>query len=54
MSSCVLSHDKMFDRVLRATSLFFEQNPSGRILNRFSSDMDNMDLMLPIFGKITI
>jgi ATP-binding cassette, subfamily C (CFTR/MRP), member 4 len=41
----------MFDRVLRATPLFFEQNPSGRILNRFSSDMDNIDLMLPVYGS---
>jgi ABC-type multidrug transport system fused ATPase/permease subunit len=32
-------HNKVFARVLRATVRFFEANPTGRILNRFSKDM---------------
>ena len=27
--------------------LFFESNPQGRILNRFSNDLDKLDALLP-------
>ena len=40
-------HDKMFDKILRAKPRFFDVNPSGRILNRFSKDMGSMDEVLP-------
>lgn len=40
-------HDKMFARMLAATMRFFDTNPSGRILNRFSRDMGVIDEMLP-------
>jgi len=33
----------MIRGVVSAKSLFFDSNPSGRILNRFSSDTDTMD-----------
>ena len=32
-------HDAMFFGVTRASMFFFNTNPSGRILNRFSKDM---------------
>jgi ABC-type multidrug transport system fused ATPase/permease subunit len=40
-------HNHMFGQVLAAPLTFFETNPLGRILNRFASDMDSIDTMLP-------
>ncbi|KAJ8933694.1 hypothetical protein NQ314_013860 [Rhamnusium bicolor] len=40
-------HDVMFNSVIRATMRFFDTNPSGRILNRFSKDMGAIDELLP-------
>lgn len=34
--------------VIKSPIRFFDQNPSGRILNRFSKDMAQMDELLPI------
>nr|QLH55672.1 mutant ABCC2_R1 protein [Plutella xylostella] len=40
-------HDLMFRNLIRATMRFFDTNPSGRVLNRFSKDMGGMDELLP-------
>uniref|UniRef100_A0A2C9GW86 Uncharacterized protein n=1 Tax=Anopheles farauti TaxID=69004 RepID=A0A2C9GW86_9DIPT len=40
-------HDRMFGRILSAPMRFFDTNPSGRILNRFSKDMGAIDELLP-------
>ncbi|XP_022899785.2 ATP-binding cassette sub-family C member 4-like isoform X1 [Onthophagus taurus] len=40
-------HDWMFSNLLQATMRFFDTNPSGRILNRFSKDMGAIDETLP-------
>ena len=40
-------HDKMVVAILQATALFFDSNPVGRILNRFSKDIGCLDEMLP-------
>lgn len=40
-------HNLMYHGVTRATMYFFNTNPSGRILNRFSKDMGQIDEMLP-------
>lgn len=40
-------HDSMFDNIIKATMRFFETNPSGRILNRFSKDIGGIDELLP-------
>lgn len=40
-------HDSMFGGIIRATMYFFSSNPSGRILNRFSKDMGQIDEILP-------
>lgn len=40
-------HNKMFGSILHATMRFFDTNPSGRILNRFSKDMGAIDEFLP-------
>lgn len=40
-------HNNMFKHILLATMRFFDTNPSGRILNRFSKDMGAVDELLP-------
>ncbi|KAL7557087.1 hypothetical protein ACA910_009910 [Epithemia clementina (nom. ined.)] len=40
-------HDRMAEAVLRAKIEFFDTNPLGRILNRFSADIGITDDMLP-------
>ncbi|XP_066998976.2 ATP-binding cassette sub-family C member 4 isoform X2 [Anabrus simplex] len=40
-------HSKMFSAILRAKMRFFDTNPSGTILNRFSRDVGAMDEQLP-------
>lgn len=40
-------HNTMFSNLLQATMRFFDVNPSGRILTRFSKDMGQIDETLP-------
>ena len=40
-------HDQMTKVVMKAPVLFFDTNPVGRILNRFSKDISCMDDILP-------
>ncbi|XP_050359927.1 ATP-binding cassette sub-family C member 4-like [Nymphalis io] len=47
MRSSIKLHNQMFSNILSATMRFFDTNPSGRILNRFSKDMGVVDEMLP-------
>uniref|UniRef100_A0A8U7M4T4 Cystic fibrosis transmembrane conductance regulator n=1 Tax=Corvus moneduloides TaxID=1196302 RepID=A0A8U7M4T4_CORMO len=41
-------HNKMFQSILKAPVLFFDRNPIGRILNRFSKDIGHLDDLLPL------
>ncbi|XP_059156862.1 ATP-binding cassette sub-family C member 4-like isoform X7 [Physella acuta] len=41
-------HNMMFTRILRSPISFFDTNPVGRILNRFSKDIGHMDDLLPV------
>ncbi|CAH2068608.1 unnamed protein product, partial [Iphiclides podalirius] len=47
MRSSIRLHNLMFSNILSATMRFFDTNPSGRILNRFSKDMGVVDEILP-------
>ncbi|KAI2473959.1 Putative multidrug resistance-associated protein lethal(2)03659-like [Diabrotica virgifera virgifera] len=40
-------HDLMFSNIINATMNFFDNIPSGRILNRFSKDLGTVDEYLP-------
>ncbi|VVC94160.1 unnamed protein product [Leptidea sinapis] len=40
-------HNNMFKNLISALMRFFDTNPSGRVLNRFSKDMGSMDELLP-------
>jgi len=39
-------HDRMIFSVLRGKMLFFDRNPLGRILNRFTRDLEYIDVVL--------
>ncbi|XP_056634781.1 putative uncharacterized protein DDB_G0282133 [Diorhabda sublineata] len=49
--SCTMAsenlHSTMFNKLLKAPMRFFDTNPSGRILNRFSKDIGCIDEILP-------
>lgn len=47
MKSSTKLHNTMFRGITRASMYFFNTNPSGRILNRFSKDMGQIDEILP-------
>ena len=40
-------HNRMLASVLRAPVRFFDTNPVGRVLNRFSNDTGSLDNLLP-------
>ena len=40
-------HDLIFRAITRTAMLFFNTNPSGRILNRFSKDIRTLDVDVP-------
>ncbi|XP_043465525.1 ATP-binding cassette sub-family C member 4-like [Leptopilina heterotoma] len=40
-------HDMVFSALIRTGMRFFDTNPSGRILNRFSKDLGGIDELLP-------
>ncbi|XP_022093433.1 multidrug resistance-associated protein 5-like [Acanthaster planci] len=41
-------HDTVFLKVFRSPMSFFDTTPTGRILNRFSKDLDEIDTLLPM------
>ncbi|NXD78404.1 MRP7 protein, partial [Halcyon senegalensis] len=45
-------HSRLLQRVLKATVTFFDTTPTGRILNRFSSDLYCVDDSLPFILNI--
>ncbi|XP_072021819.1 LOW QUALITY PROTEIN: ATP-binding cassette sub-family C member 5-like [Amphiura filiformis] len=49
LSATTHLHDEVFKKVVSCPMSFFDTTPSGRILNRFSKDMDEVDVRLPFF-----
>lgn len=45
--SAQMMHEVLLTNVLRMPGFFFDTNPLGRILNRFSKDVDTIDNTLP-------
>ena len=54
LRSSELLHDKTVVVLLKAPVLFFDSNPVGRILNRFSKDVGCTDELLPLQFLSTI
>lgn len=48
LSASTRLHNAMFGKIVFSPMLFFNTNPSGRILNRFSKDIGSLDETLPI------
>ncbi|KAJ8983672.1 hypothetical protein NQ317_003459 [Molorchus minor] len=48
MTASTRLHNTMFYKIVYATMRFFNTNPPGRILNRFSKDIGGIDETLPI------
>eukprot|EP00057_Strongylocentrotus_purpuratus_P027802 XP_011682276.1 PREDICTED: multidrug resistance-associated protein 5 [Strongylocentrotus purpuratus] len=54
MRSSSTLHNRLFERVVRSPMRFFDTTPTGHILNRFSKDMDEVDVMLPVNVDIAV
>ncbi|KAK3912845.1 Canalicular multispecific organic anion transporter 2 [Frankliniella fusca] len=48
IASSMELHNGMFRRILKCPMSFFDMTPIGRILNRFTKDIDNVDNVLPL------
>lgn len=46
-------HNKMAYSIMRAKVIFFDSNPIGRILTRFSKEMALMDMVFPVLMTLT-
>ena len=44
----------MTEKVLRAKILFFDSNPIGRIITRFSKDIAVFDMVIPVLAVFVI
>ena len=47
MRAAARMHNAMVDKILRAPLRFYDRTPEGRILNRFSNDIQRVDGELP-------
>ncbi|NWU26130.1 MRP7 protein, partial [Dyaphorophyia castanea] len=52
LRAAAVIHNRLLQRVLKATVTFFDTTPTGRILNRFSSDLYCVDSSLPFILNI--
>ncbi|CAG0907104.1 unnamed protein product, partial [Darwinula stevensoni] len=51
LRSSVRLHHRMFRAVIRTSIKFFDDNPIGRVLNRFSKDCGTLDELLPLIAN---
>ncbi|XP_060080895.1 ATP-binding cassette sub-family C member 5-like [Ylistrum balloti] len=54
MRSTRLLHNRALANIMKAPMSFFDANPAGRILNRFSQDLDESDVFLPIYIDVLL
>ena len=51
MNSAKVLHSSLLETVLKSKMKFFESTPLGRIINRFSKDIDAVETIIPISFK---
>uniref|UniRef100_A0A8C6AIQ6 ATP binding cassette subfamily C member 12 n=1 Tax=Monodon monoceros TaxID=40151 RepID=A0A8C6AIQ6_MONMO len=44
-------HDRVFDKILESPMSLFDRTPSGRLMNRFSEDTNELDVRLPFHAE---
>ncbi|KAJ8782567.1 hypothetical protein J1605_000546 [Eschrichtius robustus] len=44
-------HDRVFDKILESPMSFFDRTPAGRLMNRCSEDMEELDVRLPFYAE---
>ncbi|XP_076427902.1 ATP-binding cassette sub-family C member 12 isoform X5 [Peromyscus maniculatus bairdii] len=44
-------HNRVFNKIVRSPMSFFDTTPTGRLMNRFSKDMDELDMRLPFHAE---
>ncbi|GAB1293435.1 ATP-binding cassette sub-family C member 12 [Apodemus speciosus] len=44
-------HNRVFSKIVRSPMSFFDTTPTGRLMNRFSKDMDELDVRLPFHAE---
>ncbi|XP_068012904.1 ATP-binding cassette sub-family C member 10 isoform X1 [Melanerpes formicivorus] len=54
LRAAAVIHNRLLQRVIKATVTFFDTTPTGRILNRFSSDLYCVDENLPFMLNILL
>ncbi|EEC13294.1 multidrug resistance protein, putative [Ixodes scapularis] len=54
LSASTTLHQLMLDSVMRAPLSFFDSTPSGRLLNRFGKDVEQLDVQLPTAAHFTL
>lgn len=52
LNAAYVIHKKMVSCIIRAPLSFYATNPVGRIMNRFSQDINNLDENLPLYLTI--
>lgn len=52
-TACAVYHQQLFSRAMRASCTFYDVTPIGRVLNRFSKDIGDIDVSLPRFMQST-
>ncbi|XP_061819637.1 ATP-binding cassette sub-family C member 12-like [Nerophis lumbriciformis] len=48
MNAACTFHDTMLKKIMASPMSFFDTTPTGRVLNRFSKDQDEVDSVLPL------
>merc|ERR1719193_1227616 len=54
VKAALVLHERLLDSVMRLPMSFFDTNPSGRVMNRFSKEIDVLDNTLPGNFRVAI